>query len=309
MNKLISIVTPTYNEENNIKKLCLDIAVEMKKLDYDYEHIVIDNKSSDSTISILKDLAKKDKKLKVIINSRNFGHIKSPVHGLLQAKGDAIILMSSDFQDPINLIEKFITEWKNGYAVVMAQKDTTDENYKKHFVKNIYYKLMKSISEVSLLTNTTGAGLYDRKIIEIVRSISDPYPYFRGLIPEITSNIKLISFHQPKRLSGKTKNNFYTLYDIGVLGIVKHSKVPLRITTFLGLIASLLSMLVAATFFVRKLLNWESFDLGIAPLTIGLFLLASVQIFFLGFIGEYVMNILIQTRKLPLVIEEERINF
>ena len=309
MNKLISIVTPTYNEENNIKKLCLDIAVEMKKLDYDYEHIVIDNKSSDSTISILKDIAKNDKKLKVIINSRNFGHIKSPVHGLLQAKGDAIILMSSDFQDPINLIEKFITEWKNGYAVVMAQKDTTDENYKKHFVKNIYYKLMKSISEVSLLTNTTGAGLYDRKIIEIVRSISDPYPYFRGLIPEITSNIKLIPFHQPKRLTGKTKNNFYTLYDIGVLGIVKHSKVPLRITTFLGLIASLLSILVAATFFVRKLLNWESFDLGIAPLTIGLFLLASVQIFFLGFIGEYVMNILIQTRKLPLVIEEERINF
>jgi glycosyltransferase involved in cell wall biosynthesis len=309
MNKLISIVTPTYNEEDNIKKLCFDIAVEMKKLDYDYEHIVIDNKSSDSTISILKDLAKKDKKLKVIINSRNFGHIKSPVHGLLQAKGDAIILMSSDFQDPINLIEKFITEWKNGYAVVMAQKDTTDENYKKHFVKNIYYKLMKSISEVSLLTNTTGAGLYDRKIIEIVRSISDPYPYFRGLIPEITSNIKLIPFHQPKRLTGKTKNNFYTLYDIGVLGIVKHSKVPLRITTFLGLIASLLSILVAATFFVRKLLNWESFDLGIAPLTIGLFLLASVQIFFLGFIGEYVMNILIQTRKLPLVIEEERINF
>ena len=309
MNKLISIVTPTYNEEDNIKKLCFDIAVEMKKLDYDYEHIVIDNKSSDSTISILKDIAKNDKKLKVIINSRNFGHIKSPVHGLLQAKGDAIILMSSDFQDPINLIEKFITEWKNGYAVVMAQKDTTDENYKKHFVKNIYYKFMKSISDVSLLTNTTGAGLYDRKIIEIVRSISDPYPYFRGLIPEITSNIKLIPFHQPKRLTGKTKNNLYTLYDIGVLGIVKHSKVPLRVTTFLGLIASLFSILVAATFFIRKLLNWDSFDLGIAPLTIGLFLLASVQIFFLGFIGEYVMNILIQTRKLPLVIEEERINF
>jgi glycosyltransferase involved in cell wall biosynthesis len=309
MNKLISIVTPAYNEESNIKKLCLDIAVEMKKLGYAYEHIVIDNKSTDLTASILKDLAKTDKNLKVIINSRNFGHIKSPVHGLLQAKGDAVILMSSDFQDPINLIEKFISEWKNGYAVVMAQKYTTDENYKKHFIKNIYYKFIKSISEVPLLTNTTGAGLFDRKIIEEVRLINDPYPYFRGLIPEITSNIKLIPFHQPKRLTGKTKNNFYTLYDIGVLGIIKHSKIPLRITTFLGLIASFASIIVAIIFFVRKLLNWESFDLGIAPLTIGLFLLASIQIFFLGFIGEYVMNILIQTRKLPLVIEEERINF
>ena len=309
MNKLISIVTPTYNEENNIKKLCLDIAVEMKKLDYDYEHIVIDNKSSDSTISILKDLAKNDKKLKVIINSRNFGHIKSPVHGLLQAKGDAIILMSSDFQDPINLIEKFITEWKNGYAVVMAQKDTTDENYKKHFVKNIYYKFMKSISEVSLLTNTTGAGLYDRKIIEIVRSISDPYPYFRGLIPEITSNIKLISFHQPKRLSGKTKNNFYTLYDIGILGIIKHSKIPLRIMTFLGFFTSIISIIISLVFLFRKIFFWNSFDLGIAPLIVGLFAIASIQIFLLGFIGEYVMNILTQTRKLPLVVEKERINF
>ena len=309
MKKKISIVTPTYNEETNVEKLCLLIAKEMKKINYEYEHIVIDNCSTDSTVSILKKLAISDKNLKIIINSRNFGHIKSPVHGILQANGDAVILMTSDFQDPISLIPVYIEEWEKGNKVVMAQKTTSDENIKINFIRRSFYKIIKYISEVPLMTNTTGAGLFDRKIVEEIRNINDPYPYFRGLISEITSEIKLIPFHQPKRAGGYTKNSFYTLYDIGVLGIIKHSKLPLRIITFVGLITSFLSLLVASVFFFRKIFNWESFEVGIAPLIIGFFFIASLQIFLLGFIGEYVMSILTQTRRLPLVVEKERINF
>jgi len=309
MKKKISIVTPAFNEELNIEKLCVLISEEMKKLNYEYEHIVIDNSSTDTTVSILRKIAVVDKNLKVIINSRNFGHIKSPVHGILQANGDCVILMTSDFQDPVSLIPTYIKEWENGHKVVMAQKISSEENIKMSYIRKLFYKTVKHISEVPLLTNTTGTGLFDRKIIEEIRSINDPYPYFRGLISEITDEIKLIPFHQPKRFKGKSKNNFYTLYDIGVLGIVKHSKLPLRIVTLIGVVASILSFIVAAVFFFRKLFNWESFTVGVAPLIIGFFLIASIQIFLLGFIGEYVMSILTQTRKLPLVIEKERINF
>ena len=309
MKKKISIVTPTFNEELNIEKLCDLISEEMKKLNYDYEHIVIDNSSTDSTVSILRKKALIDKNLKVIINSRNFGHIKSPVHGILQASGEAVILMTSDFQDPVSLISIYLKEWEKGHRVVMAQKISSDENSKMNFLRKLFYKTIKCISEVSLPANITGAGLFDKKIVEEIRNINDPYPYFRGLISEITNAIKLVPFHQPKRLGGKTKNNFYTLYDIGVLGVIKHSKLPLRIITFIGMIASIASFLIAAVFFFRKLFNWDSFTVGVAPLIIGFFLIASIQIFLLGFVGEYVMSILTQTRKLPLVIEKERINF
>ncbi len=309
MKKLISIITPTYNEEDNIEKLCSQISQELLNIDCDYEHIVIDNNSDDKTVEILKKLANKDKNLKIIVNARNFGHIKSPIHGMLQSKGDAAILMSADFQDPPEMIKEYISEWKKGYDVVLGQKESTKDNLLVHNIKKIFYKVIKSISEVPLMLDTTGAGLFDRKIIEQVRLIDDPYPYFRGLISEITSNIKLIKFVQPKRLSGKTKNNFYTLYDIGILGIIKHSKIPLRIMTFLGFFTSIISILISLVFLFRKLFFWDSFDLGIAPLIVGLFGIASIQIFLLGFIGEYVMNILTQTRKLPLVVEKERINF
>lgn len=309
MKKLISIVTPTFNEEDNIKELCESIASELKKTNYDYEHIVIDNSSTDNTTEILRDLAKQDKNIKVIINSRNFGHVRSPVHGLLQSKGDAAILMMSDFQDPIELIPQYISEWEKGYDVVLAQKNSSDENFIKHFLKNLFYKFAKRISDTPLLMNTTGSGLINRKILNILKKIEDPYPYFRGLIPEITKNIKLISFHQPKRKKGKTKNNFYTLYDLGILGIVKHSKFPLRVMTFFGFIFSILSLLVALIYLIFKLIYWDSFELGVAPIIIGIFLLAFFQIFLSGLIGEYVMSILTQTRKLPLVVEKERINF
>jgi glycosyltransferase involved in cell wall biosynthesis len=309
MSKKISIITPTFNEEQNIKKLCLEISKEISKTNYDYEHIVIDNSSTDNTIKILKELSKKSKNLKVIINKKNFGHIRSPMHGMFQASGDVVILMMSDFQDPIELITQYIKEWENGSKVVMGQKDSSDENFLIHHIKNIGYKFINKISDDPLLINTTGSGLYDKSIIDIIKKIDDPYPYFRGLISEITNETKLIKYHQPKRTKGKTKNNFYTLYDIGILGIVKHSKIPLRLMTIFGFLFSFFSILTAIIFFVYKLIYWDSFDLGVAPIIIGLFALGSVQIFILGFIGEYVMNILTQTRKLPLVVEKERINF
>ncbi len=309
MSKLISIVTPTYNEEENIEKLCKSVSIEIKKTEYDYEHIVIDNSSTDQTINILKRLAKDDKKLKVIINKKNFGHIRSPTHGMFQSSGDAVILMMSDFQDPIELITKYIKEWENGSKVVMAQKNSSDENFLIHHIRNIAYKFINKISDDPLLINTTGSGLYDKSIVDIIKKVDDPYPYFRGLITEITNETKLIKYHQPKRAKGKTKNNFYTLYDIGILGIVKHSKIPLRLMTFFGFLFSFFSVLTAIIFFIYKLIYWDSFDLGVTPIIIGLFALGSVQILILGFIGEYVMNILTQTRKLPLVIEKERINF
>ena len=307
--KLISIVTPTFNEEENIEKLCIAVSNILEKSKYDYEHIIIDNNSTDSTIEILRKLSSNDKRIKVIINTRNFGHIKSPIYGLLQSRGDASILLAADFQDPVELIDNYISEWETGYDVVLAQKTESEENFFSHFIKKIFYNFIRSISEVSLMTNTTGSGLFDKKIINLIKKVDDPYPYFRGLLSEITSNIKLVKFKQPKRELGKTKNNFYTLYDLGILGVIKHSKIPLRLITFVGFVSSFTSMLIAIVFLLRKLFNWSSFDAGIAPLIIGLFFIASIQIFLLGFIGEYVMNILIQTRKLPLVIEKERINF
>ena len=309
MSKKISIITPTFNEEKNIEKLCSEISKEMSKLDYDYEHIVIDNHSNDGTISILKKIAARDNKVKVIINSRNFGHIRSPIYGMLQASGDACILMNSDFQDPVDLIPKYIKEWEQGNQIILGQRISSDENFFMNSFKNLFYKFLNRISDVPLMRNTTGSGLFTKNIVDQIRKIDDPYPYFRGLLSEISSQIKLIQFHQPKRSGGETKNNFYTLYDIGVLGIVKHSKLPLRLMTFIGFFTSIASIITAAVFFFYKILFWDSFEVGIAPLVIGLFAIASVQIFLLGFIGEYVMTILTHTRKLPLVVEKERINF
>ena len=217
--------------------------------------------------------------------------------------------MSADFQDPISLIPKYIEEWEKGHMVVMGQKTTSDESKFKHYFKKLYYKFINAISEVPLLMDTTGAGLFDRKIIEELRNVNDPYPYFRGLVSEVTNDVKLLPFHQPKRTKGSTKNNFYTLYDLGIVGIIKHSKIPLRIITFIGLAASLVSFLISIIFLFRKLFNWNSFDVGIAPLIIGVFMIGSIQIFLLGFIGEYVMNILYHSRKLPVVIEKKRLNF
>jgi glycosyltransferase involved in cell wall biosynthesis len=309
MKKKISIITPTYNEQDNIKKLCEEISKEMSQTNYDYEHIVIDNSSEDDTIQILKDLAKINPKLKIIINARNFGHIRSPMHAILQASGDAVILLSSDFQDPIYLIPKYIQEWEKGSDVVMGQKNTSDENFFKSLIRKIFYKLITLISETQLPLNVTGAGLFDKKIIDKLRIINDPYPYFRGMISEVTKDIKFVTFHQPLRFKGKTKNNFFTLYDIAILGVIKHSKLPLRAMTFIGFCVSVLSFFISLIYFFYKIIFWSSFELGMAPLLIGFFFISSIQIILLGLVGEYVINILIHTRQLPLVVEKERINF
>ena len=307
--KKISIVTPTFNEEENISKLCEAISKEMETLEYDYEHIIIDNFSNDKTIDIIKKIAQEDKRVKLIVNSRNFGHIRSSQYGILQSSGDATILISSDFQEPLNLIKKYIKEWENGYKIVLGQRTSSDTNKFLDTIKTMFYKFINKISDTPLIERSGSTGLISKEIVDHLRNISDPYPYLRGLLPELSADIKLIQYHQAERSKGVTKNNFYTLYDMAILGIIKHSKVPLRIATFLGILASFFSILVAIAFFIYKLLFWSSFKVGIAPLVIGLFSVASIQLFLLGFIGEYVMQILIHNKNVPLVVEKERINF
>ena len=234
----ISIVTPTFNEEENIQKLCLGIKVQMEQLNIDYEHIVIDNSSTDKTIDILKEICSKDKRVKVIINTKNFGHIKSPFHGILQSTGDACILLASDFQDPLDLIPIYIKKWQNGSKIVLGKKITSEENSLIFSIRKFFYKFLNKISETKLTENTTGSGIFDISIISQLKKINDPYPYLRGLLNELSEEIDIIEFNQPKRLAGVTKNNIFTLYDIGMLGIIKHSRAPLRFVTFLGFVLS-----------------------------------------------------------------------
>ena len=307
--KKISIVTPTFNEEENIERLCHEIKHEIEKLNYNYEHIVIDNCSTDKTIDKLREIASKDKNVKVIINSRNYGHIKSPFYGMLQSSGDACILMVADFQEPMDLIPKYINKWESGSKIILGEKIASDENNFMFTLRKVFYNFLNKISETKLSTNTTGTGLFDKEVINRLKKINDPYPYFRGLISEIGFKIETIKFHQPLRKFGITKNNFFTLYDLAMLGIVKHSRMPLRFMTLLGFIASFGCLLVAMVYFILKLIFWNSFTLGSAPTLIGIFAISSIQIMLLGLLGEYIGIILLHQRNMPLVIEKERINF
>jgi glycosyltransferase involved in cell wall biosynthesis len=308
-NKLISIVTPCYNEEDNIEELCLRVAKVMETQPYDYEHICIDNSSTDETVNTIKKIALNDKRLKLIVNARNFGHIRSPYYAILQSRGDACVLIASDLQDPPEMIADFIKKWEQGYKTVLAVKPESEESQLMFGLRKAYYRLIGRISEVPLVKNATGAGLFDRAVVDILRSIQDPYPYFRGLLCEIGFPIGLVPFKQPKRQRGVTKNNFYTLYDIAMLGITNHSKVPLRLMTIGGFFLSFLSLIVALIFFVAKLIYWDSFELGIAPLLIGVFFFGAVQSFLIGVLGEYIGSIHTQVRNMPLVVEIERVNF
>lgn len=277
--------------------------------EYDYEQIIIDNASTDGTPEILRKLAAEDPKIKVIINARNFGHIRSPYHGMLQATGDAIIYLVSDLQEPPELIPQFIREWEQGAKAVVGIKDSSSESPLFFAMRQFYYGLVDRLADTRTIQSFTGFGLYDRSIMDYCRSLNDPYPYFRGLIAEIGLPVKKISYHQPLRKRGFTKNNFYTLYDIGMLGITNFSKVPLRLAAMLGFATALLSLLVALGYLVYKLLFWEKFPLGAAPMVTGLFFFASVQLFFIGILGEYIGAIHTQVMKRPLVVEKERINF
>jgi glycosyltransferase involved in cell wall biosynthesis len=305
----ISIVTPTFNEEQNIEKISNDISSEMKKLDIDYEHIIIDNNSIDQTQNLIRQICKKDKKVKAIFNSRNFGHVRSPYYAILQSSGDATILLAADFQDPIELIPNLIKKWQMGSKAVFLKRKSSKEDLITETIKVIFYKFINVISEVNLIEKTTGSGIFDKSIISKLREIEDPDPYFRGIISEIDSSIDIIEFDQPRRLFGKSKNNFYTLFDLGVNAIIKHSKIPLRIMTIGGFILSLILIIVAIFFFIYKIIYWDKFQLGLAPIILGVFFGFSVLIFMLGTIGEYVGVILKQVRKIPLVFEKERINF
>lgn len=307
--KLISIVTPCYNEEDNIAELYQRIASVMLNQPYDYEHIYIDNCSTDGSVAKIKEIAARDKRVKLIVNARNFGHIRSPYHGILQTGGDACVLIASDLQDPPEMIAEFIKKWEQGYKTVLAVKPESEESSLMFGLRRIYYRLVARISEVQLIQNATGAGLFDRAVIDILRSIQDPYPYFRGLLCEIGFPIAVVPFKQPRRQRGVTKNNFYTLYDIGMLGITNHSKVPLRLMAISGFVLALLSLMVAIFFLIVKLIFWDSFQLGTAPILIGVFFFGAIQAFFIGLLGEYIGSIHTQVRNMPLVIEAERINF
>ena len=308
--KKISIVTPCYNEEDNVYNLYFTVKNIFKSLpQYEYEHIFIDNASEDRTVVILKDISLHDENVKIIVNSRNFGHIRSPYHGLLQATGDAIISMAADFQEPPALIPKFIEKWESGFKLVIAIKIKSKENKLLFLIRKMYYSLIRKISDVQLIDNFTGFGLYDRQIIEVLAGLNENYPYFRGLISEIGFERATVEFVQPRRKRGITKNNFYTLYDMAMLGITSFSKVPLRLATMTGFTIAGLSLLVALIYFIMKLTLWQTFSLGLAPIVIGLFFFSSVQLIFIGIIGEYLGTIYTKVTNRPLVIEKERINF
>jgi len=310
--KKISIVSACYNEEENVEELYKQVKEQIKKAgEYEYEHIFIDNDSTDRTQEILKKLASQDNNVKVIINSRNFGHIRSPFYGITQSSGDAMIYMASDLQDPPSLIPEFIRRWENGYKMVIAVKSGSQESPLLFMVRKFYYNFVDKLSDTNtqVIKNYTGYGIYDKQVVDIIKTINDPYPYLRGLISEIGFEKSIIEFYQPTRKKGITKNNFYTLYDMAMLGITNHSKIPLRLATFIGFGFSLLFFVVGLGYLIAKLLFWNSFSLGIAPIVVGFFMFASLQLFFIGILGEYIGAIHTQVLKRPLVIEKERINF
>jgi glycosyltransferase involved in cell wall biosynthesis len=308
--KTISVVTPCFNEEANVIELSERVSAVFASLpQYRYEHIFIDNASTDNTLAILKHIASRNTRIKVIANARNFGHLRSPMHGMFQASGDAVILLFADLQDPPELLCQMVEEWDKGTPVVLAIKKTSQENGLMFWLRTKYYRLVNRLADLETYENFTGFGLYDRRVIEIVRSFDDPYPYFRGMIAEIgLPHVKLV-YDQGRRQRGITKNNFYTLYDLAMLGITNFSKVPLRLLTLFGFASSLLSIFFAVAYLVYKILFWNRFSVGIAPLVIGIFFLGSIQLICIGIVGEYIGAIHTQILKRPLVIEKERINF
>jgi glycosyltransferase involved in cell wall biosynthesis len=308
--KTISIITPCYNEEGNVEELYARVRAVMAKLGrYAYEHIFIDNNSRDATVAVLKSIASYDHNVKVIVNTRNFGHIRSPMHAFLETRGEAVIGIVADLQDPPEMIEDMVVKWEEGYKMVLCIKKTSQENPLMFRIRTNYYRLVQRLSSIQTFENFTGFGLYDRKVVEAVRSFPDAYPYFRGIIAEIGFSYYELTYHQPVRKRGITKNNFYTLYDMAMVGITNLSKVPLRLVTFLGFGCGLLSVIAGFTYLIYKLVFWNNFTVGMAPLVIGLFFLGSVQLVSMGILGEYIGAIHTQVLKRPFVFERERVNF
>ncbi len=309
--KTISVVTPCFNEEGNVREVYERVRALMQKLGrYRYEHIFIDNASRDSTFAVLKQIAAADPNVKVIRNARNFGHLRSPMHAMFQARGEAVLVLMSDLQDPPEVLAQLLEEWENGFPIVIAVKNKSREAAPMFLVRKLFYRLVNRLADdIETYENFTGFGLYDRKVMDLVRQFGDAYPYFRGMIAEIGLPHAEVFYEQQRRKHGKSKNNFYTLYDLAMLGITKLSKVPLRLVTFAGFIGALLSMLGGTVYFGYKLLFWHRFTVGIAPIAIGMFFLGSLQLLFMGILGEYIGNIHTQVHNRPLVVERERLNF
>ncbi|SRR5258708_1208228 len=308
--KRITFVSGCYNEEGNLEELVQRVFRVADKFDqYDFEYIIIDNASVDRSVKILCGLIKIEPRLRAIVNTRNFGHIRSPYYGMLQASGDAVIYLASDLQDPPELIEMFINKWEAGYKVVAAIKEESAESALFFFVRKLYYEIVSRLADVDLLKNFTGFGLYDRVVMDQLRAWEDPYPYHRGMISELGYDIAKVPFKQPLRKRGFTKNNIFTLYDIAMLGLTSHTKVPLRLATMMGFALSIVFFVIGLVYLFYKLFFWREFSLGLAPLVVGLFFFGSIQLFFIGVLGEYIGSIYTKIAKRPLVVEKERINF
>lgn len=310
MKKLISLISPCFNEEDNILELYRRVSLVINRMDeYEFEYIIIDNASTDGSEHKLRLLASSDSRVKLIFNTRNFGHIRSPYWGLLQTRGHASIYLASDMQDPPELIPDFINYWESGFKVVLATKPASKTNAISHGLRRFYYNVLDKISDVSIIKDTTGFGLYDKAVLDKIREINDPYPYFRGLINELGYETITIQFEQPRRMRGISKNNFYSLYDMAMLGMVSHSLVPIRLASFAGFTLGLMSVVSALIFLILKITNWSSYSVGIAPIVIGMFFMFGMLMFFVGILGEYIGSIHTYLQKRPIVVEKERVNF
>lgn len=308
--KKVSVMVPCYNEEGNVEPISQAIIKELENLkEYDYEVLFIDNCSSDKTQEKLEKLCENNKKIKAIFNAKNFGQFNSPYYGLLQTTGDCAILLCADFQDPVEMIPEFIKEWENGYKIVCGIKESSHENKIMYFLRSCYYHFIKKMSDVEQIEHFTGFGLYDRSFIETLRSLDDPTPFLRGIVAELGSKRKDIPYKQAKRRAGKTSNNWYRLYDAAMLSFTSYTKIGLRIATIVGCFFSAISLLIACIYLILKLLFWDNFPAGTTPILIGVFLFGSVQLFFIGLLGEYIMNMNTRIMKRPLVVEEKRLNF
>lgn len=308
--KHISVMTPCYNEEGNIRAIYRAVREQFRKLpQYTYEHLFIDNCSTDRSKEILRELAGEDGHVKVIFNVTNFGPNRSGTYGMLQGSGDALICIVCDLQDPPELIPEFLRKWEEGYKVVLGQKTKSRENPVMFQVRKLYYGLMAGLSETEHLANVTGYGLFDREVLDMIRWMDDPDPYIRGLVTQLGYKWCLVPYTQRERQSGKSSYNFYRYFDFAITGLTHVSRKPLRIATLMGFAMSAVSFFVALVYLLMKLARWDAFNMGTAPLLIGMFLIASVQLAFIGVIGEYIGAILTKVTKRPMVIEEERLNF
>lgn len=307
---MISVVIACYNEEENIKPLIYRIIEIMKNelSSYDYEIICIDNDSTDSTRTIIRELCSENSKIKAIFNTHNFGSIRSATFGLLQAHGDMIVKMCADFQDPPELLINFVEEYEKGNRIVIAVKKDSEENKLMYYVRQLYYNIFSKITDIQHINNFEGYGLYDREFIEILRSLNDPVPYFRGIVAELGFKYKIVYYHKPKRNAGKSKYNLYRLYDYAMLGITSYSKFPMRIASFVGMIVAFICLVFGIIYLIMKLLYWHKFSAGMAPLVISLFFIGALQLTFLGLLGEYISSINLRVMKRPLVTIEETIN-